>query len=558
MAKAIDATGIQFRMLNLSKGPAMHSPRAQADRTAYTDYMKRALESETNLDLLQDTVTGVEVRNGKFFGVRLQSGQIMRAGAAILTCGTFLNGLIHIGMNHYPGGRTIAEPPVTGLTESLVAAGFTTARLKTGTPPRVDRRSIDYSIVKEQQGDSNPPPFSFSTGSLAEKQQISCFLTKTTSQTHEILKKGFDRSPLFTGKVQGVGPRYCPSIEDKIHRFTERDGHHIFLEPEGFYTNEMYVNGFSTSLPEDIQIAGMQSIPGMEEVKMIRPGYAIEYDYFHPSQIRGSLETKGVENLYFAGQINGTSGYEEAAAQGLMAGINASRKLKGLAPLLLRRSDAYIGVLIDDLVTKETNEPYRMFTSSAEHRLILRHDNADLRLRHIGRTAGLIDEETFMNTALKAVAVTQLTALARTWTISAAQMSRFQPATGEAPSAVPGMKVAQAIKRPEITMKLLIDALPVLAEQVAAITTDPLVHEQAEINLMYEGYIKRELLQSEKAARLDELKIPSSYNYHSITALSSEGREKLLFFRPDTLGQASRILGVSPSDISVLMVHLGR
>jgi len=558
MAKAIDATGIQFRMLNLSKGPAMHSPRAQADRTAYTDYMKRALESETNLDLLQDTVTGVEVRNGKFFGVRLQSGQIMRAGAAILTCGTFLNGLIHIGMNHYPGGRTIAEPPVTGLTESLVAAGFTTARLKTGTPPRVDRRSIDYSIVKEQQGDSNPPPFSFSTGSLAEKQQISCFLTKTTSQTHEILKKGFDRSPLFTGKVQGVGPRYCPSIEDKIHRFTERDGHHIFLEPEGFYTNEMYVNGFSTSLPEDIQIAGMQSIPGMEEVKMIRPGYAIEYDYFHPSQIRGSLETKGVENLYFAGQINGTSGYEEAAAQGLMAGINASRKLKGLAPLLLRRSDAYIGVLIDDLVTKETNEPYRMFTSSAEHRLILRHDNADLRLRHIGRTAGLIDEGTFMNTALKAVAVTQLTALARTWTISAAQMSRFQPATGEAPSAVPGMKVAQAIKRPEITMKLLIDALPVLAEQVAAITTDPLVHEQAEINLMYEGYIKRELLQSEKAARLDELKIPSSYNYHSITALSSEGREKLLFFRPDTLGQASRILGVSPSDISVLMVHLGR
>jgi len=320
----------------------------------------------------------------------------------------------------------------------------------------------------------------------------------------------------------------------------------------------MYVNGFSTSLPEDIQIAGMQSIPGMEEVKMIRPGYAIEYDYFHPSQIRGSLETKGVENLYFAGQINGTSGYEEAAAQGLMAGINASRKLKGLAPLLLRRSDAYIGVLIDDLVTKETNEPYRMFTSSAEHRLILRHDNADLRLRHIGRTAGLIDEGTFMNTALKAVAVTQLTALARTWTISAAQMSRFQPATGEAPSAVPGMKVAQAIKRPEITMKLLIDALPVLAEQVAAITTDPLVHEQAEINLMYEGYIKRELLQSEKAARLDELKIPSSYNYHSITALSSEGREKLLFFRPDTLGQASRILGVSPSDISVLMVHLGR
>jgi len=557
MAKAIDATGIQFRMLNLSKGPAMHSPRAQADRTAYTEYMKRVLEAETNLDLLQDTVTGIEVRGGQFFGVELQSGRILRAGAAILTCGTFLNGLIHIGMNHFPGGRTIAEPPVTGLTESLVAAGFTTARLKTGTPPRVDRRSIDYSIVIEQKGDENPPPFSFSSGSIAGKEQISCFLTKTTHKTHEILRTGFDRSPLFSGKVQGVGPRYCPSIEDKIHRFTERDSHHIFLEPEGFHTNEMYVNGFSTSLPEDIQIAGLQSIPGMEEVKMIRPGYAIEYDYFHPSQIRRSLETKAVENLYFAGQINGTSGYEEAAAQGLMAGINASRKLKELPPIHLQRSDAYIGVLIDDLVTKETNEPYRMFTSSAEHRLILRHDNADLRLRKFGHTAGLVDDDTYRETLSKDDEIVRMTAFLRSKTIPAAALYNLLPAESNRPM-TGGQKAASALKRPGITLNRLFAALPDFAKEARLISSNPLVHEQVEINLAYEGYLKRELLQTEKVARLESLILPETFNYHSVTGLSSEGREKLLHFRPETLGQASRIMGVSPSDISVLMVRLGR
>jgi len=557
MAKAIDATGIQFRMLNLSKGPAMHSPRAQADRAAYTEYMKRVLESETNLDLLQDTVTGIEVRGGRLFGVQLQSGRILRSGAAILTCGTFLNGLIHIGMNHFPGGRTIAEPPVNGLTESLVAAGFTTARLKTGTPPRVDRRSIDYSIVNEQKGDSNPPPFSFSTESLSGRDQISCFLTKTTRKTHDILRTGFGRSPLFTGKVQGVGPRYCPSIEDKIHRFTERDGHHIFLEPEGFHTNEMYVNGFSTSLPEDIQIAGLQSIPGMEEVKMIRPGYAIEYDYFHPSQIRRSLETKAVENLYFAGQINGTSGYEEAAAQGLMAGVNASRKLKKLPPIHLQRSDAYIGVLIDDLVTKETNEPYRMFTSSAEHRLILRHDNADLRLHQFGHHAGLVDKETYGKTLDKKDEILRLTALTRKRTIPAAIMNSLLPSQLHLdPKA--GQKAASALKRPGITLSKLFAALPDFEAEALQISADPLVHEQVEITLVYEGYLKRELLQTAKVARLESLMIPEAFNYHEVTGLSSEGREKLLHFRPETLGQGSRILGVSPSDISVLMVHLGR
>jgi tRNA uridine 5-carboxymethylaminomethyl modification enzyme len=343
MAKAIDATGIQFRMLNRSKGPAMHSPRAQADRTMYSFYMHRVIEKENNIDLLQDTVTGIECAAGVFTGVRLLSGRIIKGGSAILTCGTFLNGLIHIGMNHYPGGRTIADPPVYGLTENLVSMGFKSGRLKTGTPPRIDKRSVDYSKLEEQGGDESPVVFSFKTGSVINRHQISCFVTKTTTETHEILKKGFDRSPLFTGKVRGTGPRYCPSIEDKICRFPDKESHHIFLEPEGFDTHEMYVNGFSTSLPEDIQIEGLRSIPGLENVKMIRPGYAIEYDYFFPYQVNRSLETKSVENLYFAGQINGTSGYEEAAAQGLIAGINASLKLRNLPPLHLKRSDVYRG-----------------------------------------------------------------------------------------------------------------------------------------------------------------------------------------------------------------------
>ena len=423
MAKAIDATGIQFRMLNRSKGPAMHSPRAQADKAMYSHYMRRVIEEEKNIDLLQDTVTGIECSSGVCKGVRLTSGRTINASAVILTCGTFLNGLIHIGMNHYHGGRTIAEPPVYGLTENLISMGFSAGRLKTGTPPRIDARSVDYSLVDEQRGDEEPVVFSFKTEPTLKRKEISCFVTKTSLETHEILKKGFDRSPLFTGKVQGIGPRYCPSIEDKICRVPDKESHHIFLEPEGIDTNEMYVNGFSTSLPEDIQIEGLRSIRGLEKVKMIRPGYAIEYDYFFPYQINRSLETKLVANLYFAGQINGTSGYEEAAAQGLVAGINASLKLRQKPPMHLKRSDAYIGVLVDDLITKETNEPYRMFTSSAEHRLLLRHDNADIRLYDFGYASGLLDEATFASCSQKIIAIEALKQLCLETRLSAAEIS---------------------------------------------------------------------------------------------------------------------------------------
>ncbi len=557
MAKAIDATGIQFRMLNLSKGPAMHSPRAQADRVAYTAYMKRALEEEANLDLLQDTVTGIEQREGILHGVRLLSGRLITAKAAILTCGTFLNGLIHIGMDHYPGGRTIAEPPVTGLTENLIRLGFEAGRLKTGTPPRIDRRSVDYSRVAEQKGDENPPPFSFSTATLIGRHQLSCYITHSSERTHEILKTGFDRSPLFTGKVQGVGPRYCPSIEDKIFRFPDRTGHHIFLEPEGFDTNEMYVNGFSTSLPEDTQIDGLRSIEGLEEVKLIRAGYAIEYDYFPPYQIHSTLETKRITNLYFAGQINGTSGYEEAAAQGLLAGINAAAKILKRPALHLKRSDAYIGVLIDDLVTKEMKEPYRMFTSSAEHRLMLRHDNADIRLMHFGYQSGLISDAAMDKCRAKITAVGAIKAIMEKSTMPTDTLNSFLSLQGR-PNTLNAQKLSAVIKRPGVSLELLTDILPTFGENVCRISMDKTVHQQVEIDLKYEGYLKRELLTAEKIARLEALQIPSAYNYRSIKGLSAEGMEKLIHHRPETLGQASRITGVSPSDVSVLMVHIGR
>ncbi len=557
MAKAIDGTGIQFRMLNRSKGPAMHSPRAQADRTLYSLYMRNVIEREPNIDLIQDTVTGIECTAGSFAGARISSGRIIRGRAAVLACGTFLNGLIHIGMNHYAGGRTIAEPPVYGLTESLVELGFTSGRLKTGTPPRIDARSVDYSLVEEQSGDVQDVAFSFRMAPTTRRRQISCFATKTTAATHEILKKGFDRSPLFTGKVQGVGPRYCPSIEDKICRFPDKESHHIFLEPEGFETNEMYVNGFSTSLPEEIQIEALQSVPGLNKVKMIRPGYAIEYDYFFPHQINRSLETKLVKNLFFAGQINGTSGYEEAAAQGLIAGINATLQLQNKPPLHLKRSDAYIGVLIDDLITKETNEPYRMFTSSAEHRLMLRHDNADIRLRQFGFIAGLVDTETFSACINKQELIDALNQLCLKTKLHPSEVNPIltildYPAVNSSQSAM------SLLKRPGIHLQMLLDSSFSFKDLVQEITEDPLVYEQVEIDLKYEGYLKRDLLMADKILRLDLHQIPVSFNYDKVSGLSNEGREKLKKHQPDTIGQASRILGVSPSDISVLMVRLGR
>ena len=557
MAKAIDDTGIQFRMLNRSKGPAMHSPRAQADRTLYSIYMRNIIEREPNIDLIQDTVIGVDCSAGAFAGAVMSSGRIIRGRAAILACGTFLNGLIHVGMNHYAGGRTIAEPPVYGLTENLVNHGFTSGRLKTGTPPRIDARSVDYSLVEEQTGDERNVAFSFKNTTSTNRRQISCFLTKTTAVTHEILKKGFDRSPLFTGKVQGVGPRYCPSIEDKICRFPDKESHHIFLEPEGFNTNEMYVNGFSTSLPEEIQIEALQSVPGLENAKMIRPGYAIEYDYFFPHQINRSLETKLVKNLFFAGQINGTSGYEEAAAQGLIAGINATLNLQNKPPLHLKRSDAYIGVLIDDLITKETNEPYRMFTSSAEHRLMLRHDNADIRLQQFGFTAGLVDAKTFSACIQKQELIEALNQLCLKTKLPPSEVNQLlsildYPAVSSSQSAM------SLLKRPGIHLQMLLNSSPSFKALVLEITEDRLVYEQVEIDLKYEGYLKRDLLMADKILRLDLHQIPASFNYDNVSGLSNEGREKLKKHQPDTIGQASRILGVSPSDISVLMVRLGR
>jgi len=557
MAKAIDATGIQFRMLNRSKGPAMHSPRAQADRTFYTLYMRRVIEEEQYIDLLQDTVIGIQWSEGKCLGVTLSSGRFIAGKATILTCGTFLNGLIHIGMNHYPGGRTIAEPPVYGLTENLVQCGFKAGRLKTGTPARIDARSIDYTKVEEQYGDSAPVTFSFQTNPAIQRKQISCFVTKTTAETHEILKTGFDRSPLFSGKVQGIGPRYCPSIEDKICRFPEKQSHHIFLEPEGFDTNEMYVNGFSTSLPEDIQIDGLRSIPGLQEVKMIRPGYAIEYDYFFPHQIKRTLETKLLENLYFAGQINGTSGYEEAAAQGLIAGINAALKVQNRVPLLLQRSDAYIGVLIDDLITKETNEPYRMFTSSAEHRLMLRHDNADIRLCHFGYQAGLVKQSVMEKCQQKIAHIDALKQLLNKTKLQAIECNPLF-AQLNYPMVSASQGATTLLKRPGIHLPMLLEASPSLKELAERIGNDPLVYEQVEIDVKYEGYLKRDVMMTEKIQRLDAHQIPALYNYNNVSGLSNEGREKLKKHQPETIGQASRILGVSPSDVSVLMIHLGR
>ena len=557
MAKAIDATGIQFRMLNRSKGPAMLSPRAQADRTLYSLYMRKVIEEEKNIDLLQDTVTSIECTSNAFRAVVLSSGRAIKSKAAILTCGTFLNGLIHIGMNHYAGGRTIAEPPIYGLTEQLVSLGFSSGRLKTGTPPRIDARSIDYSIVDEQKGDEAPVTFSFKTIPILNRRQISCFVTKTNEVTHDILKRGFDRSPLFSGKVQGVGPRYCPSIEDKICRFPDKLSHHIFLEPEGFETNEMYVNGFSTSLPEDIQFEGLRSIAGLGNVKMIRPGYAIEYDYFFPHQIKRTLETKLVSDLYFAGQINGTSGYEEAAAQGLMAGINAALKIQKRPPLHLKRSDAYIGVLIDDLITKDAREPYRMFTSSAEHRLLLRHDNADIRLRHFGFIAGLVDEETFSASKKNIKYIQELKELLLHTRVLACESNTILANLGY-PIVESSQSALTLLKRPGIHLTMLLEASDTLKNAVTALTSSVLLYEQVEIDLKYEGYLKRDLSMADRILRLESHQIPQSFKYDTVSGLSNEGREKLKKHQTETIGQASRILGVSPSDISVLMIYLGR
>ncbi len=546
-----DKSRIQFRMLNKSKGPAMWSPRTQNDLMLFSQYWRETLESNPNVDMWQDMVTEIVVNNNQVTGVKTSIGVEIKGKSVILTNGTFLNGLIHIGEKKFGGGRT-AERAATGITEQLVNIGFQSGRMKTGTPPRIDGRSINYDIIEEQKGDENPTQFSFIKTSPTPRQK-SCFITYTNPNVHKILETGFERSPMFTGRIKGVGPRYCPSIEDKINRFSERDRHQIFVEPQGWNTVEIYVNGFSTSLPEDVQYKALKQITGFENVKMFRPGYAIEYDYFPPTQLKLSLETKLVPNLYFAGQINGTTGYEEAASQGLIAGINASKKINELDPLILKRSEAYIGVLIDDLINKGTDEPYRMFTSRAEYRILLRQDNADLRLTKIGYDVGLASKKRVDQVNNKKEQIHSLSNKLKNIKLNPNttndHLNNFNSATIKEK-----ISLYQLLKRPEINFDKLLklnDELPVKFSNYSKE-----VLEQAEINTIYESYIEKEQKQVEKIEHLENYTIRDNFNYKNIKALSSEAIEKLEKIRPKTIGQATRISGVSPADISVIMVYL--
>ncbi|MCR9171246.1 MAG: tRNA uridine-5-carboxymethylaminomethyl(34) synthesis enzyme MnmG [bacterium] len=551
-----DLSAIQFRMLNRSKGPAMWSPRTQNDRMRFAEEWRLLLERNPNVDFWQDMCTGLIIEGDKVVGVKTSIGVQVKARSVVLTNGTFLNGLIHLGEKQFGGGRA-GERAATGITEELIQLGFESGRMKTGTPPRVDGRSLDYSKMEEQLGDDDPSKFSFSN-TRALKEQRSCHITYTNSDTHELLRSGFDRSPMFNGAIKSTGPRYCPSIEDKINRFADRDRHQIFVEPEGWNTVEIYVNGFSTSLPEEIQYAAMQTIPGFENVKMFRPGYAIEYDYFPPTQLKHTLETKKIEGLYFAGQINGTTGYEEAACQGLMAGINAHRKVKEQGEFILSRSDAYIGVLIDDLITKGTKEPYRMFTSRAEYRILLRQDNADIRLTPIGHALGLADDEAMEKVNKKVQGTEQLKKSLRKEGVAPDVANRILESKSSAPINQQ-VKLSSLITRPNIEIKDVLE-MSVDSKKVADELTSEHVDivSQTEIQLKYDGYISREQDVAQKMNRLEEVKIPADMDYSKLGSVSTEAREKLDQIRPATIGQASRISGVSPSDVSVLLVYLGR
>ncbi len=553
-----DKSMVQFRMLNRSKGPAMWSPRTQNDRMLFAAEWRKMLENTPNVDFWQEMVGGLVVKDGRVKGVVTSMGIEIPAKAVVLTNGTFLNGLIHIGEKHFGGGRA-GEKAAHGITEQLIGLGFEAGRMKTGTPPRIDGRSLDYTKMERQEGDEQVSGFSFKPGlhpfTQGAKKQLCCWITYTSQKVHDILRTGFDKSPMFSGRIKGLGPRYCPSVEDKIDRFSDKDRHQLFVEPEGWDTVEIYVNGFSTSLPEDVQYKALKEVVGFENMKMFRPGYAIEYDYFPPTQLNHTLETKLVKNLFFAGQINGTTGYEEAACQGLMAGINAHKAGKDEEPVVLSRSDAYIGVLIDDLITKGTEEPYRMFTSRAEYRILLRQDNADLRLTELGYKLGLAGEDRYQRMMDKKAAIKAIREFFTNYSADPAELNAPLEGAGTA-GLSQKTKLDRIITRPQVDISLLRSSLKEVDAYLSRF--EPEFIESAEIEMKYESYIGKEVELVQKMNRLEDIKLSAEFDYHQLKSLSMEARMKLSKIKPTSLGQASRISGVSPADVSVLLVHMGR
>ena len=550
-----DKSSVQFKMLNLSKGPAMWSPRTQNDRFLFAQFWREMLEATPNLDFYQEMVSSLWIENNKLQGVCTGLGQKISSKTVVLTNGTFLNGLIHVGDKNFGGGRA-GEKAATGITEQLVSLGFESGRMKTGTPPRVDGRSLNYSKMIEQPGDNNPQKFSYLNLTSPIKKQLSCHMTYTSPEVHNLLREGFDRSPMFNGRIKSVGPRYCPSIEDKIHRFSERERHQLFVEPEGWNTVEVYVNGFSTSLPEEVQYQALKAVAGFENVKFFRPGYAIEYDYFYPTQLKYSLETKILDNLFFAGQINGTTGYEEAGSQGLMAGINAVLKLKEKDPFVLKRDEAYIGVLIDDLITKGTEEPYRMFTSRAEYRMLLRQDNADQRLTSMSHKIGLASDERLEACKQKYKDSNSLIDFLKKQSITPKEINPVLNTKKSSPIKQSG-KADKILSRPNIYIKDL-KKCAAIDSFISKNNFEQEVQDQAEIQIKYSGYINKEKNNADKLNRLEAVRIPKDFDYKNLKSISSEAMEKLIKIKPETISQASRISGVSPNDVSVLLVYMGR